>query len=466
MFIYFWILRLAALFGHKKARLLVDGQARALREIEEYVYTRPVVPEKPAAPERKHSKNKAQVRVGDAVQTSIFDILDQIEEPQPEPQIEEAPAVEEKPTADNEGIRGAIWIHAASVGEFEQARPLIELLRKRMPEQKILLTFFSPSGYEMRKNYDRVDLVTYLPFATRKNAKRMLDLVQPKMVIFVKYEFWPAYLHELRQRCIRTYLISGIFYRKQLFFRWYGAPYRRLLECFTRLYVQDKNSMQLLKAHGIMHVDAPGDTRFDRVTDVCKNRKRISVIEAFLTEPHTRVLVAGSTWPADERILARYVEERPDIKLILVPHEIDEEHLEQIFHYFEGKTIRYTEATEALAVKTPTMIVDTMGLLSSLYQYAQVAYVGGGFGAGIHNTLEPAVYGIPVVFGPKYKPFREARNLIKNQAAISGHDYATIAEALDQAFINQIFMGTAADEYCRSELGATEAIYNELLRQI
>ena len=359
-------------------------------------------------------------------------------------------------------IRGAIWIHAASVGEFEQARPLIELIRHRQPQQKILLTFFSPSGYEMRKNYELVDLVTYLPFATKRNAREFLDIVQPSMALFVKYEFWPAYLKELRKRCIRTYLICGIFYRKQLFFRWYGIPYRHLLDCFTQLFVQDSNSMRLLKDYGIQHVEVCGDTRFDRVATVCHNHKRIPIAEKFVQQAHTRILVAGSTWPKDEALLARYVQDNPDVRLILVPHEIDAKHLDYIFHLFRGRLARYTETNEVLADKVPVLVVDTMGLLSSLYQYAQVAYVGGGFGAGIHNTVEPALYGIPVVFGPKYKPFREARNLIKQSAAFSIHNYRTLREALDRAFAEQIFMGTAAHEYCHSELGATENIYKLL----
>lgn len=452
MRIYFWILQIAAMLGHRKARLIVRGQSETLarlRKIEkQYLLEKEgQTTNTPKNTEGFSNTNNTEwfsskKRKGTEGMLDLFSALD----------IQE----------DNnraKSLQGAIWIHAASVGEFEQARPLIELIRRRQPQQKILLTFFSSSGYEMRKNYDQVDWVVYLPFATRKNARAFLDIVRPSMAIFVKYEFWPAYLQELRKRCIRTYLICGIFDKSQHFFRWYGAPYRRLLECFTRLYVQDKDSMRLLKSYGIMHVDTCGDTRFDRVNAVCRAHRQIPIAEAFALQRHTRVLVAGSTWPEDEVLLARYVRENPDVRLILVPHEINEEHLDRIFHTFRGRVAHYTRTNEKMVVKAQTLVVDTMGMLSSLYQYGQVAYVGGGFGAGIHNTLEPAVYGIPVVFGPKYKSFREARNLVRQSAALSAKDYPSLKEALDRAFIEQIFMGTAANEYCRSELGATEAIY-------
>lgn len=396
MRLYFWILRLAAWLGHRKASLLVAGQDETIRLI-----------------------------------------------------------------AGREDLQGCVWIHAASVGEFEQARPLIEQIRKRQPDQKIVLTFFSPSGYEMRKHYDQVDAVFYLPFATNENARLWLDAIRPKMAIFVKYEFWPAYLKNLSKRCIPTYLICGIFQPKQLFFRWYGRSYRRLLNCFTRLFVQDQKSVRLLTEHGIEQCKACGDTRFDRVGQVMKARRDIPLVREF-TKDAEQVLIAGSTWPEDEVLLADYIHRHPETKVVIVPHEVTEEHLNLLFHLMRGRMCRYTEINEQLVIKPQVLVVDTIGLLSSIYQYGHVAYIGGGFGAGIHNTIEAAVYGIPVLFGPKYRPFREARDLIRHNAAVSIRDSKTLEAALERAFAEQLFMGTAAAEYCRAEIGATDAIYKEL----
>ena len=398
MQIYFLILRIAALFGHRKARLLVAGQQETLRSLSP----------------------------------------------------EDAP-----------DLRGCIWFHAASVGEFEQARPIIERLKKEQPQTKVLLTFFSPSGYEMRKNYGQADYVCYLPFATRRNAHAFLNKVQPKMAIFVKYEFWPAYLKALRKRQITTWLISAIFRPNQLFFKPWGIGYRQLLKCFDRLFVQDDKSLQLLDKYGIKGGEVAGDTRFDRVNEVKAKAVSVSVAETFVGDAK-QVIVAGSTWQQDEALLARYVTEHEDTKLILVPHEIDENHLHQIFLLLKGRCVRYTQATAVNLLHARVLVVDTMGLLSSIYRYGQVAYVGGGFGAGIHNTLEPAVYGMPVLFGPKYTHFREACGLIEAGAAQSVHNYETLNKALDEAFAHQAEMGYQATEYVKSELGATEKIYKHL----
>ena len=322
----------------------------------------------------------------------------------------------------------------------------------------------------MRKNYDKVDAVFYLPFATRRNAKRFLNTLQPKMAIFVKYEFWPAYLRELKKRQIRTYSISAIFREKQLFFRWYGKWYLKLLRCFTHIYVQDENSLALLEKHGIHNATIAGDTRFDRVQEVKANgekanRERLVPVAQFV-EGCERVIVAGSTWPKDEVLLAQYLKAQSDsgrnTKLILVPHEIDENHLHFIFNLFQGRMVRYTRATQTSLLHANVMVMDTMGLLSSVYRFGQVAYIGGGFGVGIHNTIEAAVYGVPVIFGPNYQHFREAKGLIAAGAARSVKDYPEIEAALDTALAQHETIGAKAAEYVAAETGATEKIYNEI----
>ncbi|MBR5855075.1 MAG: 3-deoxy-D-manno-octulosonic acid transferase [Paludibacteraceae bacterium] len=399
MFLYFWILRLAAFWGHKKARKLVQGQARALSELEEW----------------------SKTLYGSEV----------------------------------------LWIHAASVGEFEQARPIIERLHSELPFRKVLLTFFSPSGYELRKDYPLVDKVTYLPFATKRNAKQLVEMLPLEAVIMVKYEFWPAYLKELEVKKVPTYLISAIFRPAQLFFKPWGKGYLRLLHAFKHIFVQDQASADLLIKHGVKQVGVAGDTRFDRVTEVRKQAKDLPVVEGFVTGAE-RVIVAGSTWPKDEEMLARYMAEREGVKLVLVPHEIDAEHLHRIFQLFEGRYVRYTEATPQSVSKCRVLLVDTIGVLSSIYRYGHVAYIGGGFGVSIHNTLEAAVYGMPVVFGPTWKKFREAHGLLKAGAAITVKNYREFAQALDTALANKQQMGKAATEYVNSELGATEKIYGAI----
>ena len=364
--------------------------------------------------------------------------------------------------------RQTIWFHAASVGEFEQARPIIERLREQYNNSiQILVTFFSPSGYELRKDYPLADKVMYLPFATRRNAKRFLAAVQPTMAIFVKYEFWPAYLRELRKRNIPTYLISGIFTPKQLFFRPWGAGYRRLLRCFTTLFVQDESSRELLARYRFENVVVAGDTRFDRVVKVSGEAaatlgsQTAALLEHFVAG-QAKVLVAGSTWPADEALFAQYMAMHEDVKLILVPHEIDEAHMHRIFQLFKGRYVRFTEATPLNLRHVDVLVVDTVGLLSKLYRYGQVAYVGGGFGVGIHNTLEPAVYGMPVLFGPNHAHFREALGLLATGAGFAVKDYATFEAAIDNALTHHEEYGAKAKAYIASEVGATEKICGEI----
>lgn len=372
--------------------------------------------------------------------------------------------------AQMQSLQGCVWIHAASVGEFEQARPLIEQLREEQPHRRIVLTFFSPSGYEMRKDYDKVDAVLYLPFATRKNANLFLEALQPQMAIFVKYEFWPAYLKALKKRGIPTYSISAIFRPTQRFFHWYGKAALGLLKCFTHIFVQDEQSLQLLKTHGILDASIAGDTRFDRVSKIScliaqkrDTDPRLRLIHAF-TEGCPRVIVAGSTWPKDEELLAQYMEQYPETKLILVPHEIDEKHLHYIFNLFLGRFVRYSRTTETAMIHANVMVMDRMGLLSSIYGFGHAAYIGGGFGVGIHNTIEAAVYGLPVLFGPNYHHFREAQGLIDAGAARSINNYSELEAALNTALDQYQEIGAKSAAYVQSELGATEKIYTALFK--
>ena len=381
-----------------------------------------------------------------------------------------------------ESNHGAVWIHAASVGEFEQARPLIERLRHEQPKQKIVLTFFSPSGYELRKNYDQVDAVLYLPFATRRNAKRFIEMLQPKMAIFVKYEFWPAFLLELKKQQIPTYSISAIFRPGQRFFRWYGASSLRLLRCFTHIFVQDEDSQRLLAEHGIHNVSVSGDTRFDRVKEIVESQQskdrsaqsRLRPIEQFV-DGCEQVIVAGSTWPKDEELLEHFLKIRNSecdgqAKLILVPHEINEEHLHFIFNLFQGRMVKYSAACGPLPAvslrnilqQAQVLVIDTVGLLSSIYRFGHVAYIGGGFGVGIHNTIEAAVYGLPVLFGPNYMHFREAKGLIAAGAARSISNYEELEAALNIALKKHYDIGEKAAAYVESELGATDRIYSAI----
>ncbi len=381
-----------------------------------------------------------------------------------------------------ENNRGAVWIHAASVGEFEQARPLIEKLKIKNEELKIVVTFFSPSGYEARKNYDLADGVYYLPFATRRKARKFLEALQPQMAIFVKYEFWPAYLKELKKRAIPTYSISAIFRPTQRFFQWYGHSSLRLLKCFTHIYVQDEASRRLLAEHGIHECSVAGDTRFDRVKQIADAvrektadaQRQLTPVAQFV-EGCERVIVAGSTWPQDEELLVRYVERVNEftnerVKLILVPHELTEAHQHMIFNLLQGRFVRYSAVSKMkdaisrqnILRRGNVLLIDTIGLLSSIYRFGHVAYIGGGFGVGIHNTIEAAVYGVPVVFGPNYHHFREAQGLIDAGAARSIKNYNELTAALTLALNQHQTIGAKAAEYVESELGATEKIFDEI----
>ena len=309
-----------------------------------------------------------------------------------------------------------VWFHAASLGEFEQGRPLMEQLRQEHPEYKILLTFFSPSGYEVRKNYEGADIICYLPLDTITNARRFLRTVRPVMAFFIKYEFWYNYLHILKHRNVPVYSVSSIFRPDQVFFRWYGRQYSHVLKCFTRFYVQNEESRELLAKLHITNVMVMGDTRFDRVLQIKAAARQLKEIECFC-QPAQGVFVAGSSWPPDEDIFIRYFVEHKLLdygkwKLIIAPHVIDESHLAQIEQKLDGyKVVRYTKYDCRSFESADVLIIDCFGLLSSIYRYATVCYVGGGFGVSIHNTLEAAVWGKPVIFGPENKKFQEAQGL-------------------------------------------------------
>ena len=352
-----------------------------------------------------------------------------------------------------------VWFHAASLGEFEQGRPLMERLRRDHPEYKILLTFFSPSGYEVRKNYEGADIICYLPLDTAVNAHRFLKLVRPVMAFFIKYEFWYNYLHILRHRNVPVYSVSSIFRSEQVFFQWYGHEYSRVLRCITHFYVQNEVSRELLAGLGLTNVTVVGDTRFDRVLQIRDAAKQLPIAEAF-SRGH-RVFVAGSSWPPDEDVFIRYFNEHSDWRLIIAPHVIGEDHLRQIREMVKVPTVLYTETTPEEAANASCLIINCFGLLSSIYQYGEVAYVGGGFGVGIHNVLEAAVWDMPVIFGPNNKRFQEAQGLlaVKGGFEVDGPD--TFQETMDRLANDSTLLDTvskAAGTFVKGQAGATDKV--------
>ena len=357
-----------------------------------------------------------------------------------------------------------VWFHAASLGEFEQGRPIMERLRREHPEYKILLTFFSPSGYEVRKNYEGADIICYLPLDTPINAIRFLRLVRPVMAYFIKYEFWYNYLHILKYRHVPAYSVSSIFRPDQIFFKWYAKKYAGVLHCITHFFVQNEQSKELLAKIGITDVTISGDTRFDRVLQIMEQSKHLPIVEAFKQDHH--VFVAGSSWSPDEDIFIRFFNEHPEWKLIIAPHVIGNDHLQQILSKLNHKTGRYTEATTETAAEAQCLIIDCFGLLSSIYHYGEVAYVGGGFGVGIHNVLEAAVWNVPVFFGPNNKRFQEAQQLLASGGGVEITDYDSFATAMlrfmsDPEWLRQC--GNKAGEYVKSKAGATNIVLKESL---
>lgn len=397
-----------------------------------------------------------------------------------------------------------VWFHAASLGEFEQGRPLIEQLRATHPEYKILLTFFSPSGYEVRKNYEGADIVCYLPLDTISNARRFLRAVHPVMAFFIKYEFWYNYLHILRHRGVPVYSVSSIFRPGQVFFKWYGRNYAKVLHCITHFFVQNEVSLQLLKGIGIDEATVVGDTRFDRVLQIKEQAKELPIVEAFkgingkgdackddlsedackgdfsedackgaLSEDACKkdlsengckgckVFVAGSSWQPDEDIFIRFFNDHPDWKLIIAPHVIGEDHLAYILDKLQMKAVRYTQATEQSAAEARCLIIDCFGLLSTIYRYGEIAYVGGGFGVGIHNVPEAAVWGVPVLFGPNNKRFQEAQDLLACKGSFEVTDYDSFNTIISRLISDDKFRhqcGEASANYVKSRSGATDII--------
>ena len=366
-----------------------------------------------------------------------------------------------------------IWFHAASLGEFEQGRPLMERIRKDYPQYKILLTFYSPSGYEVRKNYEGADIICYMPVDTRLNAIRFLRLVRPVMAFFIKYEFWSNFLHILKHRNIPTYSVSSIFREDQVFFKWYGRSYAGVLKCFTRFFVQNEESKRLLEGIGITAVDVVGDTRFDRVLQIKEAAKQLPICEAFRTGvassqsadvPHHdfKVFVAGSSWPPDENVFIPFFNEHKDWRLLIAPHVIAEEHLKLILSLIKGKkVVRYTQTTPEEAAEADVLIIDCFGLLSSMYNYGDVAYIGGGFGVGIHNTLEAAVWNMPVIFGPNNKKFQEAQGLLKSGGGFEINTYEDFSGLMSSLMNDETFLKQAGDKagaFVAHLAGATDKV--------
>ena len=356
-----------------------------------------------------------------------------------------------------------VWVHSASLGEFEQGRPIIEHIRANYPEYKILLTFFSPSGYEIRKNYEGADYIFYLPADTKANVRKFLDIVKPEVAIFVKYEFWLNMLNELRRRKVRTYVVSAIFRQNSIFFRPYGSMWCRALETFDTIFVQDETSQRLLATIGFDNVVVAGDTRFDRVAQIASMAKRVDVIEEFKGE--SPLFVAGSTWGPDEEILLPLINENPQIKFVVAPHEMEEERINHILKSVKGGAVRYTQREGVDLAAQQVLVLDTIGILSSVYGSATWAYIGGGFGVGIHNTLEAATFGLPIAFGTNYAKFKEAVDMVSLGAATSVDG----AEALKAWFAplrddaeNLVLASRAAKEYTVRHQGATQCIVKNI----
>ncbi|MCY1634410.1 3-deoxy-D-manno-octulosonic acid transferase [Marinifilum sp. D737] len=362
------------------------------------------------------------------------------------------------------GEEDIIWFHSASLGEFEQGRPVIESFKEKYPNSKILLTFFSPSGYEVRKNYEGADYIFYLPPDFASNAKRFMDIVNPKMAFFIKYEFWHHYLKELKRRNVPTYIFSTIFRPDQLFFKGYGTFHRRMLSAFTHLFVQNQESVDLLNGIGLSNVTLTGDTRFDRVYTIASRSKTLPKVESFAQGKE--VLIAGSTWPKDEENIIKYLNEtKNSYKYIIAAHEVDDDHINNITSKIQKSWVRYTKATKEEIDVAEVLVIDCIGVLSSLYRYGTVSYIGGGFGRGIHNTLEAATFGLPVIFGPNYHKFQEAKDLIEIGASKSYENYSELKNLLDIFYENsekRNYSGLQAKNYVDRMRGASDKILSEI----
>lgn len=371
-----------------------------------------------------------------------------------------------KKLAQYDNSQKCIWIHAASLGEFEQGRPLIEAIKAKYPDRKIVLTFYSPSGYEVRKNYNLADLICYLPADGPKNACHFIKAINPEMAFFVKYEFWHFYLKALQKKSIPVYGVSMIFREQQAFFKWYGGWFRDMLRVFGHLYIQDANSASLLDSIGVKNYTVAGDTRFDRVRKIAEASADVDLAKRF-AEGASTVMVAGSSWEPDEGVYLKYFNEHKDdasLKLIIATHEIGRERVEKLRQQISIPSFFFTNPP-ADPENYKVMIVDTIGLLSAIYKYGHIAYIGGGFGVGIHNTLEAATYGMPVLFGPNHKRFKEAVDLIANGAGFcvtSEEEFVKTFESLRSDAAKLKASGEAADRYVKSMCGATDKIMGDL----
>ena len=353
-----------------------------------------------------------------------------------------------------------IWIHAASLGEFEQGLPVIEKLKATYPNYKILITFFSPSGYEVKKNTDVADAVVYLPLDTRKNAKRFIETVNPVLAIFVKYEIWPNYVEELKEKQVPILLISAIFRKEQVFFKWYGGIMRKALQAFTHFFVQDENSVTLLKSIKLNNVALSGDTRFDRVSEILEEDNNLSFMEHF--QGNETCFVAGSTWPEDEEIIVKFINEtQKHLKFVLAPHNIKTEHIQSLKKSISKKVVLYTEIGPNDISSYEVLIINTIGLLTKIYSYADIAYVGGAFATGLHNTLEPAVFGIPIIIGPEFKGFNEAEKLVDKNGILVTRDFDEFTTTLDNLLDNPEYLkntGVINAIYVKENKGASVQI--------
>lgn len=366
-----------------------------------------------------------------------------------------------------------IWFHAASLGEYEQGLPVIEVIKQKFPAHKIIVTFFSPSGYEVRKNNTVADVTIYLPLDTASNAKQFIQLVHPEMVFFIKYEYWPNYLNELKKQEIKTYLISGILRENQAFFKWYGGFYRTALKTFDYFFVQNENSKKLLQSIGFNNVKVSGDTRFDRVVSILERDNSLDFIATFKDNKTT--IVIGSSWPKDENLLVYYINKASDnVKFIIAPHNIKPEQIQELKKSIRKKTILFSEKDEILKQvqndkleKFQVFIIDTIGILTKIYSYADIAYVGGGFGnPGVHNILEPATFGLPVVIGPNYSHFAEATALVNMEGCISIQNQTELNEAFDLLLQNEderFEKGHICSTFVQMNKGATQTIINHIL---
>jgi 3-deoxy-D-manno-octulosonic-acid transferase len=368
-----------------------------------------------------------------------------------------------------------IWFHAASLGEYEQGLPVMESVKEKFPNHKIVLTFFSPSGFEVRKNNTIADVTIYLPLDTKNNAQKFLELVRPEKVFFIKYEFWPNYLNELKKQNTKTYLISGVFRENQIFFKWYGGFYRKALSTFTYFFVQNKSSKKLLKTIGFTNAKISGDTRFDRVVSILERDNSLEYIENF--KNNTTTIVIGSSWPKDEDLLVNFINQTTEkVKFIIAPHNIKKEQIQELKNSISKKTVLFSDAIGALPIETlhatslhdfDVFIIDTVGILTKIYNYANIAYVGGGFGnPGVHNILEPATFGLPIVIGSNYSHFAEATALINNGGCISVSNQKTLDQTLNELILNpdnRNRMGKISRDFVQKSKGATEIILNSIV---